>query len=253
MAATRPRRACGGGAAAGARAATAAAVSAAPRRPRTTPCPQEQRAAPWPAAAPRQACLHGRRARGAVALAAEPARQGRASDGAGPRAPRGGAPRAPAPGSGGRTRRPPVPPPVDGGGAGAAGGAAPARAPAPAPEQQRAAPAPPPPLAEGALLAPRRRAPPGAAPGPPPVLKGDLALPGGPRWSALRRHVHGAGADPRLASIRAVVIVEGTQDQLAVAKAVNAPVGCRRPCLRGGCKQHCSVAALSRARRPGWR
>jgi hypothetical protein len=60
---------------------------------------------------------------------------------------------------------------------------------------------------------------------PPPVLKGDLALPGGPQWSALRRHVHAAGANPGLPTIKAIVVVEGDEDQRALSKAVNAPVG----------------------------
>ena len=58
----------------------------------------------------------------------------------------------------------------------------------------------------------------------PPVLKGDLELPGGPQWSALRRHTFAAAGDPALPSVRAVVIVEGDQDRRAVAKAVNAAV-----------------------------
>ncbi|KAI8466147.1 MAG: hypothetical protein J3K34DRAFT_524753 [Monoraphidium minutum] len=87
-----------------------------------------------------------------------------------------------------------------------------ARAPAPA-----LAPAPPP--ATDALLAPRQRGKRQAR-----VPKGDLDLPGGPQWSALRRHVFAAGSDPGLPTIKALVLVEGDQDQRALAKAVNAPV-----------------------------
>ncbi|KAF8068452.1 DEAH4 [Scenedesmus sp. PABB004] len=57
-----------------------------------------------------------------------------------------------------------------------------------------------------------------------PVFKGDLALPGGPAWSALRRHVVAAGDAPGLPRLSCVVLVEGDQDQKAVARAVNAPV-----------------------------
>jgi hypothetical protein len=56
------------------------------------------------------------------------------------------------------------------------------------------------------------------------VLKGDLQLPGGPHWSSLRRHISAAGADPSLPSLPHLIIVEGDQDQRAVARAVNAPV-----------------------------
>jgi len=86
-----------------------------------------------------------------------------------------------------------------------------------------------------ALLAPRRR---GISASPsnqhPRVLKGDLALPGGPQWSALRRHVFAAGGNEKLPSLKAVIIVEGDQDQKAVSKAVNAAVrvlGVRVCCL----------------------
>ncbi|GBF98635.1 hypothetical protein Rsub_10824 [Raphidocelis subcapitata] len=99
------------------------------------------------------------------------------------------------------------------------------------------------PVPAGAILAPSRRrvaaaaasrpaagdpaaaaSVPAAGGGLPPVLKGDLALPGGPQWSALRRHVHAAGSNPDLPTMKAVVIVEGDEDQRAVSKAVNAPV-----------------------------
>jgi hypothetical protein len=57
-----------------------------------------------------------------------------------------------------------------------------------------------------------------------PVIKGDLALPGGPSWSALRRHVVAAGSQAGLPTLDSIILVEGDQDQRAVARAVNAPV-----------------------------
>ncbi|WIA10496.1 hypothetical protein OEZ85_010685 [Tetradesmus obliquus] len=57
-----------------------------------------------------------------------------------------------------------------------------------------------------------------------PVLKGDLALPGGPSWSALRRHIVAAGSQAGLPTLHSIILVEGDQDQRAVARAVNAPV-----------------------------
>jgi hypothetical protein len=57
-----------------------------------------------------------------------------------------------------------------------------------------------------------------------PVYKGDLALPGGPSWSALRRHVVAAGSQAGLPTLDSIILVEGDQDQRAVARAVNAPV-----------------------------
>jgi hypothetical protein len=57
-----------------------------------------------------------------------------------------------------------------------------------------------------------------------PVYKGDLALPGGPGWSALRRHVVAAGSQAGLPTLGSIILVEGDQDQRAVARAVNAPV-----------------------------
>lgn len=57
-----------------------------------------------------------------------------------------------------------------------------------------------------------------------PVMKGSLALPGGPAWSALRRHITAAGSVPGLPTLDAIVLVEGDEDQRAVARAVNAPV-----------------------------
>eukprot|EP00878_Enallax_costatus_P015273 GHUV01015992.1.p1 GENE.GHUV01015992.1~~GHUV01015992.1.p1 ORF type:complete len:395 (+),score=115.46 GHUV01015992.1:409-1593(+) len=57
-----------------------------------------------------------------------------------------------------------------------------------------------------------------------PVYKGGLALPGGPAWSSLRRHIVAAGNTEGLPTLDCIVLVEGDQDQRAVARAVNAPV-----------------------------
>eukprot|EP00775_Hariotina_reticulata_P007169 gene7169-7383_t len=58
-----------------------------------------------------------------------------------------------------------------------------------------------------------------------PVDKGGVLLPGGPAWSALRRHIVPAGSTPTLPGLQQqLVIVEGDQDQRAVARAVNTVV-----------------------------
>lgn len=42
-----------------------------------------------------------------------------------------------------------------------------------------------------------------------PVQKGDLQLPGGPHWQALRRHLRPAGQRPGLPNVSAIIMVEG--------------------------------------------
>lgn len=64
-----------------------------------------------------------------------------------------------------------------------------------------------------------------------PVYKGDLALPGGPAWSSLRRHIVAAGNNTDLPTLDCIVLLEGDQDQHAVARAVNAPVSGRVRCI----------------------